>query len=530
MTEHVNRPTSMADYVAILNRRKWVILLPMIAAALMAFLISSSKTSMYRASAQVLVDRTQIVPPGISGISDPCLGDPTRCLETLAKSAKQPELLRRVAAQIPGFNPDEVSVDPSADSDFLTVSATNRSPATATRVANVFAREFSQFTKDRATSRIDGALQTLGERLKLLISQGRTASPEYALLAQQQSQLVLARQLTGGLTTVNEFAAAAGKVSPRPKRDAILAGLLGLVLGLGLAFLAEALDRRVISEHELEDEFQLPLLARIPKPSRELQKANDLIMVKAPGSAHAEMYRKLRTSLQFVNPDDSARTIMITSAVAQEGKSTTIANLAVALARANRRVVLVDLDLRAPILSKLFHVPGRPGITDIAVKRATLGDAIRPIPLTPVASPQTNGRHPATAKNGASEVEGLLHLLPAGTIPPSADEMLQNPRLLGLLDELATQFDVVLIDAPPLLAFGDAMTLSTKVDAILALTRLGRLERPVLHEFARQLQTLSARVLGYVITGVEHTDSYRYMYDAYAYEARSRGSGTKQRA
>jgi non-specific protein-tyrosine kinase len=251
-------------------------------------------------------------------------------------------------------------------------------------------------------------------------------------------------------------------------------------------------------------------------------------MLEAPASAHAETYRKLRTSLQFVNPEESARTIMVTSAVSQEGKSTTIANLAVALARANRRVVLVDLDLRAPILSRLFDVPGRPGITDVAVNRATLTQAIRPIPLAPVVSPRTNGRHPATAQNGATEVDGLLHLLPAGTIPPSADEMLQNPRLLGLLDELATQFDVVLIDAPPLLAFGDAMTLSTKVDAIFAITRLGKLERSILHEFARQLQTLTAKVFGYVITGVEHTDSYRYMYDAYAYEARTRDRETKQ--
>jgi Mrp family chromosome partitioning ATPase len=123
-----------------------------------------------------------------------------------------------------------------------------------------------------------------------------------------------------------------------------------------------------------------------------------------------------------------------------------------------------------------------------------------------------------------------LHLLPAGTIPPSADEMLQNQRLLGLLDELATQFDTVLIDAPPMLAFGDAMTLSAKVDAMLAVVRLGRLHRSMLHEFSRQLETCTATILGYVLTGVEHSDSYRYVYDGYIYQARvQERSATKER-
>jgi polysaccharide biosynthesis transport protein len=89
--------------------------------------------------------------------------------------------------------------------------------------------------------------------------------------------------------------------------------------------------------------------------------------------------------------------------------------------------------------------------------------------------------------------------------------------LLAVLDELAARFDIVLIDAPPLLAFGDTMTLSTHVDAIFAITLLGRVQRPILHEFGRQLKSCQARLLGYVLTGVEHSDSYRYMYEAYEY-------------
>ena len=533
MTEFKNRPTTVADYFAIIRRRIWAVIVPPIVAGVAAFFVSSSQSPLYHASAQLLVNRTSVV-SAVTQITDPSVLDAQRFLATEATIGRSPELARRVADQIPGMTAgkvlSETSITPSSDRDLLTVGVNDGRYATAIRLANVYANTFAEYTKETRVGYIDQAVGDLQQKLASLRANGQGGSVLYANLSQTESELQTVGRLLAGNTTLLRAASDAGKVRPRPSRDTMIAVAFGLLIGLALAFLGEALDRRVRNEHELEEVLQLPLLSRIPKPSRQLQKTNDLIMVKAPASAHAETYRKLRTSLQFVNPEESARTIMVTSAVAQEGKSTTIANLAVALARANRRVVLVDLDLRAPILSSLFHVPGRPGITDVAVKRATLTQAIRPIPLAPVVSSRTNGHHPSTAKNGASEVDGLLHLLPAGTIPPSADDMLQNPRLLGLLDELATQFDFVLIDAPPLLAFGDAMTLSTKVDAIFAITRLGRLERPVLHEFARQLQTLTATVFGYVITGVEHTDSSRYMYDAYAYEARTRDRGTKQPA
>jgi tyrosine-protein kinase len=278
----------------------------------------------------------------------------------------------------------------------------------------------------------------------------------------------------------------------------------------------------VRTEEELEDALQLPLLGRLPKPSRELQKATDLVMPKQPGSADAEAFRKLRTSFEFLNPAGAAKTIMVTSAVEQEGKSTTIANLAVALARSDRRVVLVDLDLRRPFLNRLFHMSGRPGITDVAMKQVDLKDALRPIPLqSSFGAASTNGNRQGPS-NGRSSLQGLLHLLPAGTIPLPTGELLRDSRLVNVLDQLVDRFDLVLIDAPPLLAFDDAMILSSHVDAIFAITRLNTVQRPILHEFARQLQNCQANLLGFVLTGVEHTESYRYMYEAYAYEARER--------
>jgi tyrosine-protein kinase len=531
MTEWKDRPTTVADYFAIVRRRKWIVLMPPIVAGVLAFVVSSSHSPLYRASAQILVDRTSLV-TAITQVGDPSLGDPIRFLQTQASIGRSPELAAIVAQHVGGMSPGrvlaETSVTPSADADLLSVAAKDRSPAVATRLANTLAQDFTSFTKERSTRRIDDALTSLQARLKSLAAHGQAGSPEYQQLAQQGSELSILGKLLAGNTSVLQPAGGAAKVSPRPKRDALLATLLGVLLGVALAFLADALDRHVRSEHELEEALKMPLLARIPKPPRQLQKANELVMLKDPGGIHSETFRKLRTSLEFVDPEGAARTIMVTSSVAKEGKSTTLANLAVALARGKHKVVIVDLDFRAPYLSRLFHVGGRPGITDVALKRATLDQALRPIGLAPL-RPTTkellraNGASSLSApSNGSGPIEGLLHLMPAGTLPPSADETLQDPRIVALLDDLAGRFEFVLIDGPPLLAFGDSMILSAYVDAILAVVRLGKVQRPILHEFARQLASCKARRLGYVATGVEHSESYRYMYEGYAYDARIR--------
>jgi succinoglycan biosynthesis transport protein ExoP len=524
MTEAFSdRPKTVADYLAILKRRKWIVLVPPIVAGLVAFLLSTGQSPLYHANAEVLVNRASVV-TAVTGV-DPSGGDPVRFLQTQANIARSPELAVRVANQsgVPGMTGgrvlDESSVTPSSDSDVLSIDVEDRDANVAARLANTYASEFAEFTKERATSSIDTALADLRAQLKALADRNQTGSALYAQLLSDQSRLVTTGRLFAGNTSVLRPAAGAEKVRPRPKRDAILGFLFGGVVGLALAFLAEALDRRVRDEHEIDEALGIPLLARIPQPPRALQKRDSLVMLQEPTGGQAETFRKLRTSFVFVNPDGAARTIMVTSPVEQEGKSTTVANLAIALARGNRRVALVDLDLRRPYLSRLFHVGGRPGITDVALKRAELSDALRPIAVATGVQERAS-QNGSGASNGRTASGGLLHLLPAGTIPPMAGEMLQDERLLGVLADLASRFDIVLIDAPPLLAFGDTMTLSTRVDAIFAITRLGRVQRPILHEFARQLQNCQAKLLGYVLTGVEHSESYRYMYEAYEYYAR----------
>jgi capsular exopolysaccharide synthesis family protein len=190
-----------------------------------------------------------------------------------------------------------------------------------------------------------------------------------------------------------------------------------------------------------------------------------------------------------------ARSIMVTSAVEKEGKSTTIANLAVALVRAGRHVVLVDLDLRRPLLHQFFELEARPGVTDVALGEVELEDALSAMTPDPMS-------------------EGLLEVLTSGSVPPDAGEFVGTPALTAILDELRRRADIVLVDAPPMLQLGDAMTLSASVDGLIVVTRLGVVSRPMLTEVRRVLEACPAEKLGFVVTAanVEKGEGYGYGY------------------
>jgi polysaccharide biosynthesis transport protein len=262
-----------------------------------------------------------------------------------------------------------------------------------------------------------------------------------------------------------------------------------------LVSLAEALDTRVRHSDDVSARLGLPLLTRIPIPPRSLRKASSLGMLDDESGIQTEAYRKLRINLDFANLSIKARTIMVTSATEQEGKSTTVANLAVALARAGRRVVLVDLDLRKPFLDRFFDLTGRPGITDVALGHVTLDQAMWSIPI-----PGADGGPQA----------GSLHVLPSGPMPPNPADLIESSVVSEVLLDLAERADVVLLDSAPLLPVSDGVILSNKVDGMLVVVRASTVRRPVLTELQRVLAACPAAKLGFVLTGSDEAEGYGY--------------------
>jgi polysaccharide biosynthesis transport protein len=517
------RPTTLAEYQAILLRRKWMIICLALIAAVTAYSLTATQSALYQAKAQVRVNTTNIV-AAVTGVSTgSAYGDPARFLATQANVARDRALAARVVANagVPGMTAagfrGESRANPQFDADVLDLAVTDPSVEAATRLATTYAEQFKEYSVELQTSEINATLAAVEKQLRPLRAAGDTSSTEFQELSKQESLLIaVGKGLAGNISA--SPAEGASKVRPRPKRAGILGGLLGLALGIGLAFLAEALDKGVRSEKEIEEILGVPLLGRVPRPTRRLESENKLVMLEEPMGVHAQTFRRLRTSLEFVNSEREARMIMVTSALPQEGKSVTVANLAVVFARAGRRVLLVDLDLRSPSLQSFFDFGGDRGFTDVVVNRTSLGEAIRSIALPgsgPLFADRLNyGRPPASTgrnNNGRANAESILNVLPAGTIPPAADEFLESDRVAVQLDELAGQFDLVLLDTAPLLPVSDVMALNARVDGIVVVTRLG-INRRQLEEFGRQLQNCRAPILGFILTGTSHGDSYSYGY------------------
>jgi Mrp family chromosome partitioning ATPase len=312
--------------------------------------------------------------------------------------------------------------------------------------------------------------------------------------------------------------ASAVRVQPRPVRNALLGIGVGLVVGLLLANLAEVVDPRVRSVEELESQLGLALLGQLPAPPKRLASKSQLV-TRDPAEPTAESFRLLRANLDFANLTRRARTIMVVSAAPREGKSTTAANLAVALALGGRRVVLVDFDLRNPSLARLLDAQATCGLSDVVLGECSLEQALVPIELS---GPFTTApRERASAENGHEpggthrlpiSRGGTLELLLTGRIPPSPGDFAGAPEVGELLGSLGGRADVVLLDTPPVLSAGEAVALSGRVDGLVAVARLGLVTRPMVRDFKRVLDAMPASKLGMVITGVKASYGYGYGY------------------
>jgi succinoglycan biosynthesis transport protein ExoP len=510
---------TLRDYLHIVRRQKWIILQAVLLVPLAAVLYAWHETPVYQGTATVLLSRQDLADQ-LTNVQNPAANSNT-LVPTQAAVARVPDIARRTIAQLGlgSMTPIQFlqhsSVTQSINADTLGFEFRSTDPLLAQRAATAYAENYVAYKHALDTASLESARREVAARIQALVAQGDARGTLYTSLVEREQQLQTLEALQTSNATVVQDAQAAGQVAPRPTRNGVLGLFLGVILGLGLAFLRETLDTRVRSAQEIGERLNLPLLGRVPEPPKHLRLENRLSMLEEPSGLHAEAFRVLRTNIEFSVLDSSVRTVMITSAVEQEGKSTTIANLAVALARGGQTVALVDLDLRRPYVEKFFDLGDAPGVTQVALGRATLDEALVHIPIAPIKPSAAlrprydlNG-HSNGNGNGSS---GKLYVLGSGPIPPDPGEFVASHSLTSVLLQLQEFAEVILIDAPPLLRVGDAMVLSAKVDALLLATRMEKVRRPMLTDIHRMVETSPARVLGFVVTGAEAEEGYGYGY------------------
>jgi capsular exopolysaccharide synthesis family protein len=283
-------------------------------------------------------------------------------------------------------------------------------------------------------------------------------------------------------------------VRPQPRRDTVVALLLGLVAGLGLAFLREHFDDRVRGKEDIDRASGgSPVLALVPLFAGLRDREGPVLAsATAPTSPAAEAYRNLRTSLQFIALERPTQVVQITSAGSGDGKTTTLANLAVVLARAGKRVVMIDCDLRRPRLHTFFGVDNRVGFSAVLLRQVTLGDAVRRIKGMP-----------------------NLVLLPSGPPPPNPSELLSAKRTAEIFRAVAQECDYVLVDSPPVLAVTDGLVLSGVVDTTMVVVSAHDTTRQALARTFELLRQVEAPVVGVVLNGVDPTEGYYGGYGSY---------------
>jgi Mrp family chromosome partitioning ATPase len=515
---------SLLSYLRILRRRKWIIVACTVVVPAAAYFYSARQPAQYQASAQVYLS-SQDLAGALTGISSPYV-DQARLADTAASLAHVPAVAQDAiaSARVNGITPGgllgSTSIVPQTGTDILTFTVTNHQPNLAELLANAYAKAFTKYRGQLDSDAVRRARKEVQSRLQVLEASGDGASPLATSLRDKDQQLATLEALQTSRTYVISTADGAAKVSPQPRRDATLGLLLGFVLGIGLALVLEALDTRVRSVAEIGEYLKMPQIGSVSPPPKKLLKDDQLVMMAQPRSMQAEEYRVLRTNLDFVSlAADEIRTVMITSAVEQEGKSTVAANLAIALARSGKRACLVDLDLRRPYVDRFFHLPHGKGITDVALGHATLNEALIEIDLTTGLPREHPARLPRSAPVATDGDPGCLEVLVSGPLPPNPGEFIGTQKLADILTALRSRYDIVVLDSPPLLRVGDAMTLSSRADGLIVLTRLNAVRRPMLRELSRMLDSAPTTKLGYVVTGSQreagYSGSYGYGGDAY---------------
>jgi capsular exopolysaccharide synthesis family protein len=489
--------SSFRTYLHILRQRKWWVgsIAVLGLATSLAFSLTAHKE--YSATAQLLV-QPSIDTNGLSGGQQPVTQTDVETELQLVTSAPVQQAVRKRLKSTPAVSASEVG-----QTNVMAITATSQVPSQASLIANLYATAFVQYRQAVASHSLTTAEAQLSSQISSVEQQlssfgSNKSSPaagallnQEAVLKEQLAQMQVSGSVdTGEVVLVTPAQTPVSPTSPKPVQDALLGLAAGLALGLAVAFLRDSFDDRLTSKEATERAAGVPVLAMTPLVPSWRRRNPLVVTVAEPDSPAAESYRSLRTSLQFARQEQQLRCLVVTSPGAGEGKTATLANLGVVFAQAGERVMLVSCDLRRPRIGAFFGLDEQAGLTSVLLDQRTLEDTVLPVP-------------------GFDR----LSLLPAGPVPPNPAELLDSARTRDIFMRLRDQYDLILIDSPPVLPVTDAAILSRHADATLMLAAAGETRPADLHRAVEKLGQVGVIILGTVLNKATKQTVRYYGYE-----------------
>jgi succinoglycan biosynthesis transport protein ExoP len=511
------------QYFAVLKRWWWLILASTLVAAISSYMAVSRVPRVYQATTTVIVGQ------GLqkSNPTDQDLWISQQLAQTYREMAVRQPILQG-AAEALGLtfvpSPKDITAGLVPGTQFLEISVRDTEPERARALADGIAQQLilqtpNEIAEDqRRQTFVQSQLRSLeqniqttqdeieAERAKLDTATSARAIEQYQqniaamqdkIASYQDTYASLLNTVQGRTNYISVFEQAATPtqpISPRVMETVLTAAAIGLILALGGAFLIEFLDDTIKMPADVTHIPNLLTLAVMPEWKNGGEDERPII-VRQPSSTLAEAFRSLRTNIQGLSVDKPLCTLLVTSPGPGDGKTTTVANLGVVLAKAGKSVILIDADLRRSTLHKIFQVPNKQGLTSLLYEK----------------EPEIDGTLQET------DIENL-RILTSGPLPLNPSELLSSRKMGALVQELRGRADVIVFDTPPTLPVTDAAVLAAQADGVLVVARAGKTRRGALRQTVDNLQQVGAHILGTTLNGVAFKQMRGYGYYYYSYK------------
>ncbi len=518
----------LRHYLRILRRRKWLVILAVVVVVGIALAVSLRETPTYQSSAQVMVQSSSYLPPSVFSQSQAAnLGivDPAQIqseMRIITSTPAREEVRTKLGAA------PSVSVSELGQTNIVQITASSADPRRAAEIANAYATAYIDVRRNQnnaallaAASQLQSKINTLQQQIDALNAKVAAAPQSQqqtlqANLGPQRDNLITEQGLfkqnldelqvdtgvgAGSAQLISSAQPPTSPSSPRPARNALLGLAIGLVIGVGGAFLREHFDDSVRSRSDVERATNgLPDLGAVPRVRDWTKKGRPLVIsLTKPTSPAAEAYRGVRTAISFVSLDRAVRILQVTSPNATEGKTATVANLGAAFAQAGQRVCVCCCDLRRPRLYEFYGLENTTGLTSVVQGETSLFEAVQPVP----------------------GVENLS-LLASGPRPPNPAELLASPRTVEVMRSLGRMYDLVLVDSAPVLPVTDAAVVTAFADAVMLVVEAGSTTGRAISRTVEILHQVNAPLIGTMLNSVTADtgagDYYYYRHRYYRYE------------